>query len=47
MKVKESIVIPFYNEQDNVEYVLKDLVKEIIFVFFLKYLINIITIIGF
>ena len=36
MKVKESIVIPFYNEQDNVEYVLKDLVKEIIFVLFLK-----------
>jgi glycosyltransferase involved in cell wall biosynthesis len=29
MKIEESIVIPFYNEQDNVEYVLKDLVKEL------------------
>ena len=27
MKKEESIVIPFHNEQDNVEYVLKDLVN--------------------
>jgi len=29
MKVEESIVIPFHNEQDNVEYVLRDLIKEL------------------